>query len=176
MAPKAHVSVNLGNTLSLLQKLKGKAQDFRSTFRARIDPIVTRFLGRQFETRGAEGQTSWAPLSPLTIRNRTRQLAATRTKGVRTTSKVGRARAGFATPLRDTLRLWASLAKHTGPEVVKVFEPLSYKRGTSVPYAAVHQTGSRRKRIPARPIFPDPMPASYVAEFEAAILAHLEVA
>lgn len=171
MAPTAHVKVNVGGAATVLQKLAGAAKDFRTVFRARIDPILTRFFGRQFETKGAEGGTPWAPLAESTIRGRTRQLAATRTKGVHTTSKVGRARAGFAAPLRDTLRLWASLAKHTGPEVIKVFEPLMYRRGTSVPYADHAQRAG-----PGRPLIPHSMPASYVAEMEAALLAHLEQA
>ena len=164
----SHVRVNVLGAQTLFTKLRAGLKDFRKAFRDGIDPIVTAFFGKQFETRGSYGGKPWAPLSPRTIQGRTRQLKATRTKGVRTTSKRGRARAGFATPLRDTNRLWASLAKHTGPEVIKHFAPLSYDRGTTVPYAAHAQRAG-----PGRLVMPDPPPQFLTTAFESIVLAHL---
>lgn len=162
-------TITLGEVDKLLSNLALKVHDLRPVFRAKIDPEVTQLLREQFDSRGARLGTPWKPLSPRTIKARTRVVR--RKGGVATTSKVGRARAGFATPLRDTNRLWASFTKGAGPEALRVFGLLEYRRGSRVPYAAAHNAGA--PGVPARPIIPKSMPAPVLAAWEGYLVAYL---
>lgn len=161
-----------------------------------IDQDVTRGIQRQFETNGAHWGTPWKPLSPTTIRLRTKEIgSATKPRkrkgtihGRRTVSRTGRARAGFATPERDTLRLWAAYTKSGGPGSLRVLTLNSYERGvlgSVVPYAAAQATGvsaekatffGRKlgKAVPARPVFPEQFPAPVIAAWEGMILRYLD--
>lgn len=164
---------------ALIKGLQAKIGDLRPAY-ALIDRDVTERLRAQFATRGAALGTPWAPLSPNTIRARTRVMKATRKKGKRSVNKPGRARAGFATPLQDTRRLWASYVKGAGPESYRVIDRMRYARGSAVPYADAHQRpreitqawGRPLKSaitIPARQVVPDTMPAPVLAAWEGTI-------
>ena len=82
----------------------------------------------------AEGP-GWAPLSDKTLARR---------------RKKGRG----AKILRDEGRLFNSLISQFGEGAVYKLEKRTLTAGTNLPYAAVHQYGSKEKNIPRRPILP----------------------
>lgn len=182
LGPTLGATVDLGGAKKLLTGLAGAVKDLSPVFRGPIDRLTTDALIAQFETRGVRlNGAAWAPLSPVTIALRTRVVGSKNRR--RTTSRVGQARAGFATPLRNTNRLWASLVKSGGPEGIRVITPSSYERGTRVGYAVHHQTGfwmsqmfgrpvSLRK-VPARPLVPDNLPLDLVGGYEGAMVAYI---
>lgn len=171
------VQVEAGPTLTLLRRLGAALQDLSPVLGGPVNASVNDLFTRQFATEGREGGTRWAPLAPVTVLLRKRR---------------GHGRGGI---LRDTNRLWASFTKlGLGPDGVKVVTPDSLQRGSTVPYAAPHQTGftsrtfvvvnklgnpvplHRRspKKIPARPIVPDPVPVKYISAWERLIIQFVE--
>lgn len=183
MAAALTATVDLAGAKALLTGLSGAVKDLSPVFRGPIDEATTRAFEAQFATRGTRlNGAPWQPLSPTTIRLRTRVVSR---KGIaRTTNRAGQARAGFATPLRNTNRMWASFVKSGGPEGVRIITPSSYERGSSVRYAALHQTGfpitqmfgrplKVPKQVPARPLVPTNLPSDLVAEYEAAMLKYI---
>jgi len=143
------VTVDIREALQRFDVLQRSLRDFRPAFVV-IDKHVTTVFARQFASLGAFGGTLWAALRPSTIRAR---------------ASVGRGRGGI---LRDTNRLWASLVKGRGPESVRVIGKDDYRRGTAVPYAQYHQSGTAS--MPQRQVIPDPMPRA-VTQVWAKILA-----
>lgn len=171
------VRVNVTGAERLLGSLRSALVDLSPVFRGPIDRHTSDMFRAQFESEGVRlTGTRWAPLSPTTIRLRVR-VVGKRVK--RSTSRVGRARAGFATIGRDTNRLFASLAKAGGPEGLRVITPASYERGTRVRYAARFNDGGTLthmfgrpvtpRRVPGRPIVPLELPAADVAAYEGMI-------
>lgn len=168
--------VDVSGAERLLESLRAALTDLTPVFRGSVDAYTSAIFREQFESVGQRlTGTRWAPLSLVTIRLRTRRVGGRTAR--RTTSRVGRARAGFATPGRDTNRLFASLAKAGGPEGLRVITPATYERGTRVRYAArfseggllTHMFGRVLKtprRVPARPIVPADLPPDVVAEYE----------
>lgn len=165
MIPSVSGGVNIAPAQKLFQTVQVRAADLRNPFHLYIDPSVVEFFRRQFASKGAEGKTPWAPLKASTIKRK---------------SRANRGNMGI---LRFSNRLWASLTKRGGPEVILNITPKLYQRGTSVvadskkgpvPYPAIHQTGSQDGRIPARPLVPDEMPANYLQKWGAIIAQHLE--
>lgn len=152
---------------ALLQEAAENAKDLTPVFR-RIDRDLSGFFRLQFETSGAEGGEPWAPLAPATIAGRTRLNA----RGTARVSARGRARGGLFRPLWDTGRLKRSL-QQVGPESIRVLRRTEYARGTSVPYAGVHQKGSKDGKIPARRFIPRRMPERYVSTWTAWAVQHL---
>lgn len=187
-APQLTATVNLAGALTPLSALERAFKDVSPVFHGPIDMITTAALLAQFATSGRRlNGTPWKPLSLTTIQLRTRVVRRRTAAGVvaRTTNRVGQARAGFTTPLRNTNRLWASLVKSGGPEGLRVITPSSYERGTRVRYAAGHQTGytitqmfgralKAPIRVPARPLVPENLPLDLVGEYEQALLAWLQ--
>jgi phage gpG-like protein len=93
-------------------------------------PIIQNDKRYMFLRETATDGTKWAPLSPRTI-----------------------AQKGFSTILIDTGRLWDSLTTPWGNSdtLLEVSgNPPSLVFGTKVPYAKLHETGTRH--MPARPI------------------------
>lgn len=142
--------------LSGLDALQRRTDDLRPLFAGSIDRSVTKLFERQFASEGAWGGVKWAQHRALTRTLRARP---------------GHGRGGI---LRDTNRLWASFVKSGGPESVRRITASEYVRGSSVPYARAHQRGfpavvfGRRtgRRVPARPIVPNPVPREVVATWE----------
>lgn len=187
-APQLTATVNLAGALQELSALERAFKDVSPVFRGPIDQITTAALLEQFQSRGAHlNGAPWKPLSITTIHLRTRVVRRRTRAGVvaRTTSRVGRARAGFTAPLQDTNRLWASLVKSGAPEGLRLISPSSYERGTRVRYAAGHQTGftittmfgrplKAPIHVPARPLVPTNLPAALVGQYELALLKYLQ--
>lgn len=187
-----HARIESAEVEKAIGEIVDRAADFRPVFRGPIDALSTEILRQQFESRGAAlTGARWAPLSPTTIALRTRRVRVNSTSGRASkrgdawasTNRVGQARFGFAEPLRNTGRLFASFVKPGGPEGVRVIEPLEYVRGSRVRYAALHQTGFMISRIfgrplrapvrvPARPILPDRLPDAVTNRYEQALLAY----
>lgn len=148
-----------------------------------VQPLVTDFLTRRFDSEGAYQGAKWTPHAPATTALR---------------SQPGRGRGGIG---RDLGTLWASLVKSAGstaaPNGLLVLSPTEYVRGTTVRHAQWFAGGYlsktkprlgvgpdgrpkwyfvRRKepvQIPARPIFPDPVPGPLVSAVETALTRYL---
>ncbi len=146
--------------------LKRRLTDLSPLFDGPIDASVVQFFTRQFASSGKIGGYPWAPLRPATIALKRRR---------------GRENMGI---LRDSNRLWASLTKRTGPQVVKNVTSDRYERGTSDPKALPHQTGftqdtifGRQRRFPRtvkpRIIVPDPLPRHLVTAWEKLTVKHI---
>jgi phage gpG-like protein len=105
-----------------------KAPDMR-----RIAPRLGEYLQSversQFDSEGRTGSGGWAPLKPRTVATKA-------------------ARGLDPRILRATNRLRKSLTNKTSPDAIFEFDADSMFFGTRVPYAAFHQTGTRR--MPAR--------------------------
>ncbi len=129
---------------AFLKKARKRGLDLRPVLRGGIDKSVSHFFKSQFDSAGGRGGSPWAPLSAATRKSRLRP---------------GGNRGGLSRPLWDVGRLRASLVK-VGPESHRVIERQRYERGTTVPSAQYHQTGTRR--MPARQIVPDPLPSALV--------------
>jgi phage gpG-like protein len=136
------VSMDISEVLQQMGALNERATDLRPVFDGPIDESVSELYTQQFATEGQFGGARWAPLAARTLLARTRR---------------GHGRGGI---LRDTSRLWASLVKRGAPEGIRSVSRDQYERGTSVAYAVFHQLGTRR--MPARKIAPDPLPARVV--------------
>lgn len=183
ITPSVTTTVDLAGARAALKGIHGALLDLSPVFKGPIDQTTTQALLAQFETRGTRlNGAPWQPLSPTTIALRTRVVV--RRGAARTTTRVGQGRAGFATPLRNTNRLWASLVKSGGPEGLRVITPSSYERGTRVGYAAAHQTGflltqmfgrplKVPKHVPARPLVPEQLPADLVLAYEQHLLDYI---
>ncbi|HEX5437156.1 MAG TPA: hypothetical protein VFW98_08350 [Gemmatimonadaceae bacterium] len=168
-------------------KLTGASErsaDLRPAWIEGVQPIITEFLTQRFATEGAwMTDAPWAPLAPATVELRKRP---------------GHGRGGIG---RDLNRMWASFVKSAGstaaPNGLLLIAPERYERGSSLPYAQwfhagymsktkpvqyegqdgeLHWTFVRRKapkRIPARPIIPDPLPPALVDQVEAVVSAYV---
>lgn len=193
------IAVDLVEIEQLFAEMTNRVKYFGPVFAGPIDKDVTEGIQKQFDTQGRHWGTPWKPLSPTTIALRTEEVGSAtkprKRKGVvhgrRTVSRTGRARAGFAMPERDTLRLWAAYTKSGGPGSLRVITTNSYERGvlgSVVPYAAAQATGvsadkakmfgrKTGKAIPARPVFPPQsqgFPAPVVNAWAGMLLRYLE--
>lgn len=146
---------------SLLSRVDGRVKNLAPLFRGKIDPDVSVFFRRQFDTRGLEGMRPWAPLKPATIRWRQGPRFTTDKNGRRRRtnrkSRVGGNRGGVTHPLWDTGALRGSLIK-VGPRSIRIIERTRYARGTSDARAKYHQRGWG---VPQRMIVPDRIPHTY---------------
>ena len=170
------IQINTAGAMTVLQQVRHALDDLSLVFAGPINKSVDTVFKRQFDSQGAFGGTPWRPLHPVTVQLRKR---------------AGHGRGGI---LRDTNRMWASLTKFgLGPDAIKVITPMSLERGTTVPYAGWIHTGfmskyfvvvdkhglpvpikrARAKKIPARPLVPDPMPAEVVGTWEKVIVNFL---
>lgn len=144
----------------LLKRGENKARDLSRVFAGPIRKSVAIAMKRQFDSNGSFFGTPWPPLSATTMKLRTRVVTKGSVKS--TTSKRGRAKSGFAKPLRDTDRLFRAATRITDPEGIRDVGRNFLRWGVRVPYAGFHQTGfSTRlfgrgslRKVPARPIFP----------------------
>lgn len=161
------VQVEVGPTELMLRHAAAAVQDLREPFTDVIEPSVTQMFADQFATAGQAGGTPWAPLRPSTLAHKERH-----------------GRAGLGT-LRFSNRLWGSLTKVPAPEGIRVLEPTRYIRGTSVPYASLHQEGFPVERwgrvqfrqavqVPARPPIPDPVPPRLVDTWAAGVADYID--
>jgi len=148
------------------KKLAKQTTDLTPLFDGPIDASVVQFFTRQFATSGAAGGQPWKPLRPATVRLK---------------RAAGRENMGI---LRHSNRLWASLTKRTGPDVVLNVTRDRYERGTSDPKAVYHQEGflmetifGRRLRHPRRfakrVLVPEEMPPDLVSTWESLLVKHI---
>lgn len=181
--------VQLKDVEALLGSAIAASNDLRPVFRGRIGPSMRRHLEKQFDTRGAHLGTPWAPLSLTTIRFRTREVRVNSRgriskHGARaTTSRPGRAKAGFATPMQDSRRLFHALTRITDPEGIRIYEKHRMAWGTSLKHAAPHhQPGGFQtrvfgrgplKHVPSRPVVPSEMPMPIVSAWSSWLLNHV---
>lgn len=165
----------------LIKQINAKASDLRPVFRGPIATDMASQMRQQFDTRGAHLGTPWPPLSFTTIRLRTKTTGPKSAR--RSTSRAGRARAGFATPMQDTRRLFFTLTRRSDPEGIRVYQPLQMFWGTRLPYAEPHhrpggfttQVFGKGKvvTVPARPVIPESMPATIQAVWGNMILNYV---
>lgn len=127
----------------LLDELRRRMGNLRPVMEA-VGQVIQSGTQQRFIDQAAPDGTPWAPLSPVTIARRRRGPTAT----------------GSIQILRDTGRLMNSISYEATANQVSVF--------TNVLYAATHQLGDPRRRIPARPFF------GYNAQDQAAIVEILQ--
>lgn len=104
--------------------------DFTPFFERTVEPDFERIQLDQFASQGARGEGgSWAPLSPAYAAAKARRFP-------------GR-------PILEASgRMKGSLTQQGHPDSFRRITRNSYERGTSVPYASAHATGT--SRMPAR--------------------------
>lgn len=164
--------IHMAEADKLLADLTLKVHDLRPAFR-RIDRDVTGHLRKQFDTRGQHLGTPWPALKPQTVIGRTYKRMASTKARAKALSMVGAGQ-----PLRDTNRLWASITKGTSPDSLRLIDLLRYERGTThrkngQPVAAIHNTGTKDGKIPARPMIPDTWPAPVIATWEGILVQYI---
>lgn len=148
------VSVGLDQASAALRKLAAVTANATELLAGPVDAAVSQFAEEQFASEGATAGTRWAGHTAITERLRARP---------------GHGRGGIG---RDTNRLWASLVKSQGPDAIRRLTSSTLERGTTVPYARFFFGGYTQTQIfgrerhspratPGRPVFPNPMPASF---------------
>lgn len=120
-----------------------------------VRTLVLDAIKQQFETEGGYGGTPWDQLADRTVAER---------------SLLG---FGPEHPiLRRSDRLFDALQGEmiggAGGEVVVSKNTFTLKT-TGIPDAAAHQFGSEHSNLPARPMIPQPMPASFMRQLRSLI-------
>jgi phage virion morphogenesis protein len=131
------ITVDDAEVMAALDKLRSRASDMTPAMQDIGEELVTRILD-SFEREATPYGAQWAPLKPETILGRARRFKTKKAK-----------QAAVANPriLQDTGYLRSSIEiQSVGNDHVTVW--------SRAEYAAVHQFGSARKNIPARPFFP----------------------
>ncbi len=131
-----------------LKTLADKTRKLRPVL-ATIGGAVRESALASFAAESSPYGAPWQKLKPTTLIARARRLAGgkTRRKDGKPTARFARALSGKVAILQDRGTLRASI------EVLSI-SGTSVSVGTVVPYAAVHQFGGGRNRIPARPFLP----------------------
>jgi len=170
------VVVNVAENTKLMKALAGRTRNLNTVFRSRVGPSIARNLVKQFQSRGGHLGTPWDPLRPSTVRMRTRTVGKASAR--RSTSRAGRAKAGFATPERDTDRLYRSLTALVDPEGIRIYTASTMEWGTRIEYAGPQASGfrtqvfgrGRLREVPARPVIPpEGFPVSITKTWDRAI-------
>jgi phage gpG-like protein len=150
------VTVSIGPTLTLLERMRGKAAHLRPVLDGPIANAVHTFFEKRFATEGEYGGEKWAPLAARTLH--------WRAQNNRTGMPV----------LQFTRELWSSLVKRSSPLGYRIATDDSLLIGSSVRHAEKHQTGT--DRMPAREIVPDVIPEPETQEWAQLVVQHLEAA
>lgn len=150
------VTISLGPTLSLLQRIREKAANLEPVLNGPIANAVHSFFEKQFATEGAYGGQKWAPLAAKTLK--------WREQNHRTGMPV----------LQFSRDLWSSLVKRSSPLGYRIADKDSLLMGTSVKYAPNLQTGD--DHMPAREIVPDVMPEADTKAWARLIVDYVEAA
>jgi phage gpG-like protein len=156
---------------ALLLALQRRSGNLLPLYNGPIDKSVTMLFRAQFSSNGAYGGQPWAPLRPSTREWRVRS---------------GGNRGGVGHPLWDTGEGKASF-ETVGPNSYRVVGPLTYERGSTLPRMALHQKGytirqwgghvfRNPRRVPARPIVPDPVPTFLTNTWLTLLERYLEAA
>lgn len=159
-------SVNVLPAMKVIKEVEMAARDMRPWFTSYLDPEVTKFYQKQFETEGRFGGVPWAPLAKLT--NELRQ----------------RRGHGFGGILRDTDDMYRKFT-HSGGLGLRVIKSNEYRRGVVDDKAWRHQEGWESRQIfgvprkvpvqvPARPILPDEMPLAIIGKWEKSMALYIE--
>jgi len=164
---------------TMLKQIGVKANDLRTVFRGPIATSLAENMRQQFDSRGAHFGTPWPPLSSTTILLRTKVTGPSKAR--RSVSRAGRAKAGFATPMQDSRRLFFTLTRRSDPEAIRVYNPLQMFWGSKLPYAGIHQEAHTTRvfgkgplvSVPARPTVPDVMPVTIQESWAQMIASHV---
>lgn len=165
----------------ILRKIGVKAADLRPVFQGPIATDMASQMKRQFDSRGAHLGTRWPPLFRTTIQLRTQVKGPSKAR--RTTSRAGRARAGFATPMQDSRRLFFTLTRRTDPEAIRVYMPHQMFWGTRLAYAEPHHRPGgfttqvfgkgRLVTVPQRAVIPENIPPTIQAVWANMVLNYV---
>ncbi|HMG19597.1 MAG TPA: phage virion morphogenesis protein [Gemmatimonadales bacterium] len=150
------VTVSLGPTLSLLQRIREKAANLEPVLNGPIANAVHSFFEKRFATEGEYGGQKWAPLAEQTLR--------WRAQNHRTGMPV----------LQFSRELWSSLVKRSSPLGYRIADKDSLLMGTSVQRAEKHQLGT--EHMPACEIVPDVMPEADTQAWARLIVDYVEEA
>jgi len=169
--PRIGVVVDASQAEKLLEDIITAADNLVPVFRRRIAPDLQGHLRRQYESRGQHLSAPWPALSVTTIRLRTRVVGSKNRR--RTTSRAGRAKAGFAFPMWDTGRSRRSLVNLSDPEGIRSYKPTEMVWGSRLAYLAPHhQPGGFQtrlfgkgplKQVPQREVVPQEWPQPVAA-------------
>lgn len=131
------LSVTLVNNVTQkLRKLAIATDDYSQVWPL-VDVYLRKRISEQFRSEGRACGTPWPPLSEVTIARRVKRYNI---------KKEGKHRI-----LVDTGALKASLTSYTGDSIRKEYKT-KFVFGTRLRYARLHQYGSPRDNIPARPM------------------------
>ena len=147
-------------------RLKERTTNFEPFFQGPIDASVVQFFTRRFTSSGQVGGERWAALRPTTLR--LKRAAGRESMGI----------------LRHSNRLWSSLTKRAGPDVVLRITERQYERGTSDPKAIFHQEGftmttifgrklRHPRRLVPRTLVPEEMPPELLSAWESLLVKHI---
>lgn len=127
----------------LLLALGDRLKDLRPLMREEIAPAANRMLERWWSSNGND---TWAPLEPATVRKKIRK--GTFSKGT----------------LHDTDHLFKTLFRDrdTDSRLRVIAGGLRLSLNIGVPYAIFHQVGT--SYMAERQVIPDPLPASFIKE------------
>lgn len=165
----ASITVDSQEADHLLTSIGQRAADLRPFFHDFLDPEVTEFFEKQFESQGAHGGAKWAPIKPLTVALR---------------SRPGHGFRGPTAILVDTDQMRREFV-HAGGLGLRVIKPKEYRRGVTSGPAQFHQEGWTARsifgiprkvtvKVPARPIVPKEIPRSILSAWEAGYKRFLE--
>jgi hypothetical protein len=134
-----------------LVKLLDNVRDLRPLMIERIAPLTRQMLLRHWSSHGAAFGRPWAAWAESTRRRRIAK---------------GTAALGL---LRDSDHLYDAIFRDRPADsrLRRIQGRLRFQLNTAVPYGIFHQRGT--KRMPARQIFPSPMPVAFRAEIRAVV-------
>lgn len=136
------------NTLAVerrLKRMQGRFARWDEVLGELENKFIT-FAKKQFATEGQAGGEKWEPLAPRTVAMKSKK--GTLPNGVlRDTMEMYRMLTDKNTPLRQ----WRVTAKGAQVEFM-------------LPRFKFHQVGT--KRMPARPVYPDPLPDSFIRDLK----------
>jgi len=133
------LSIEVQGDKQLEIALKGVASDlsdFRRAWRPVSDEVYS-IVRAQFATEGGRSGNRWPPRAASTLRN----ITSTNRRGFKS----------LGLPLRASDAMFLALTTRGAPSGIYQETEDSLTLGTSLPYARLHQTGTRR--MPARKLY-----------------------
>lgn len=140
-----------------LARIQGRFATMRGGLdRRSVDELEAKFVTfarRQFQTNGGAGGEKWAELRPSTLAQKAAK--GTLSRGI----------------LRDTMEMYHMLTDQRSDMRRWERAPNGAKVSFLLEYFKAHQTGT--KRMEARPVYPDPLPESFIEQIKNTIRGFL---
>jgi hypothetical protein len=138
-----------------IAQMLDNVRDLRPLMIRQIAPLTLAMLKRHWDSKGAAFGHKWAPWAKSTAAARERK---------------GNVALGL---LRDTDHLYEAIfrTRSTDSRLKNIAGGLRFQLNTQIPYGIFHQLGT--KRMPARQIFPQPMPLSFRQDIRGVVRAYI---